>query len=84
MNEKQIEALVLMMEECGELTQACSKVIRTEGAERYRKNLQDEVGDVMCMVEILYKAGLIDETKLIGRMKRKQKKLEKWSNIFDS
>ena len=72
------------MEECGELVQACSKVIRTEGEnEKFLKNLRDEVGDVLCMIEILHMAGLVDEGKLIRRMKTKKKKLEKWSNIFD-
>lgn len=78
------EILTCTMEECGELVQACSKVIRTEGEkEKYLKNLRDEVGDVLCMIEILHMAGLVDETKLIRRMKTKKKKLEKWSTIFD-
>ena len=78
------EVLICTMEECGELIQACSKVIRTDGAtEKYLKNLQDEVGDVMCMVEILHMAGLLDEDKLMRRMKAKKRKLQKWSNIFD-
>ena len=77
------EVLICTMEECGELIQACSKVIRTDGADKYLKNLQDEVGDVLCMVEILHMAGLLDEKKLMRRMKAKKKKLEKWSTIFD-
>ena len=80
---KRDEALILMMEECGELTQACSKVIRTDGAEKYVTNLQEEVGDVLCMIEILHTAGLLDEDKLLERMKKKKRKLNKWSNIFD-
>ena len=80
---KRDEALILMMEECGELTQACSKVIRTDGAEKYVTNLQEEVGDVLCMIEILHTAGLLDEDKLLERMKKKKRKLKKWSNIFD-
>ena len=79
---KRDEALILMMEECGELTQACSKVIRTDGAEKYVTNLQEEVGDVLCMIEILHTAGLLDEDKLLERMKKKKRKLKKWSNIF--
>ena len=31
--DKQTEALIITMEECGELTQACSKVIRTNQKE---------------------------------------------------
>ena len=78
------EVLTCTMEECGELVQACSKVIRTKGEkERYLKNLQDEVGDVLCMIEILHKAGLVNDDKLLRRVKAKRRKLEKWSSIFD-
>ena len=83
MNKKVEEALVCTMEECGELIQACSKMIRTDGAEKYHKNLQEEVGDVMCMIEILHTVGLLDEKKLLRRMESKKRKLEKWSTIFD-
>ena len=83
MNQRD-EVLICTMEECGELIQACSKVIRTDGADaKYLKNLQDEVGDVLCMIQILHMSGLIDEDKLLRRIKRKKKKLEKWSNIFN-
>ena len=85
--DKHKEVLVLTMEECGELIQACSKVIRTmddpDCDDKWVKNLEEEVGDVMCMVEILHMAGLVDEDKLMGRMKRKKKKLERWSTIFE-
>ena len=80
---KRDEVLICTMEECGEVIQACSKVIRTDGDAKYLKNLQDEVGDVLCMVEILHMAGLLDEKKLMRRMKAKKKKLERWSTIFD-
>ena len=77
------EMLVITMEECGELTQACSKYIRTKGRAKYRQNLRDEVGDVMCMIEILKMAGLVTEEQIQTRMQEKRKKLEKWSTIFD-
>jgi len=77
------EMLVITMEECGELTQACSKVIRTKGRAKYRRNLRDEIGDVMCMIEILKMSGMVTEEQIQERMKEKKKKLEKWSNIFD-
>ena len=83
MDKKIEEALVCTMEECGEVIQACSKMIRTDGAEKYATNLQEEVGDVLCMIEILHTAGLLDEDKLLERMKKKKRKLKKWSNIFD-
>ena len=54
MNKRQ-EMLVITMEECAELSQACSKLIRFEDdqSEQDIKNLQDEIGDVMCMIDIM-------------------------------
>ena len=77
------EILVITMEECGELIQACSKVMRTKGRAKYRRNLRDEIGDVMCMIEILKMSGIVTDEQIQERMKEKRKKLEKWSNIFN-
>ncbi len=77
------EILVITMEECGELIQACSKVIRTGGRAKYRRNLRDEIGDVMCMIEILKMSGMVTEGQIQERMKEKETKLRKWSNIFE-
>ena len=50
--DKLQELLPITMEECGELVQACSKAIRCDN---YYSNdkLTEEVGDVMCMFELL-------------------------------
>ena len=77
------EILIVTMEECGELTQACSKVIRSNGKKKYIKDLQDEIGDVMCMIEILKMASLISDDQISERMEVKRNKLIKWSNIFN-
>ena len=50
--KKQEEMLVICMEECAELIQACSKMIRFDEP-CDTKQLQEEIGDVMCMIEIL-------------------------------
>jgi len=83
MKNKTREALIITMEECGELTQACSKMIRSNGTTKYRKKLQDEIGDVMCMIEILKMGRLVTDRQIEDRMAVKRKKLEKWSSIFD-
>jgi NTP pyrophosphatase (non-canonical NTP hydrolase) len=77
------EMLIITMEECGELVHACSKVIRTKGRAKYRRNLRDEIGDVMCMIEILKMSGMVTEEQIQERMKEKEKKLRKWSSIFE-
>ena len=40
------------MEECGELIQECSKSIRKEHYYN-NKELTEEIGDVLCMIELL-------------------------------
>ena len=79
---KKAEAYTILMEECGELIQACSKMIRTKGSAVYRKQLQDEIGDVMCMIEILKMSGFVTDKQIEDRMEVKKKKLMKWSLLF--
>jgi NTP pyrophosphatase (non-canonical NTP hydrolase) len=81
--DKQTEALVITMEECGELTQACSKVIRTNQKEEYMRELTKEVGDVMCMIDLLVQNNLVDENNIKLCAKKKREKLKKWSNLFN-
>ena len=80
--KKREEALVITMEECGELVQACSKVIRTKEDTKYMRKLQDEIGDVMTMIEILKISGFVTDKQIEDRMKEKKKKLMKWSLLF--
>ena len=79
---KDTETLIITMEECGELIQACSKIIRSNGKKKYLDNLQDEAGDVYCMLKLLISRGLIDESKLQEREQEKLGKLKKWSKLF--
>tara|TARA_Y100001937_G_C7106162_1_gene325110 strand:+ start:72 stop:344 length:273 start_codon:yes stop_codon:yes gene_type:complete len=86
MNLKQ-ELLVITMEECAELTQACSKIIRFSEDNILDvddiANLQDEVGDVACMIELLKEFNLVDEDKIKDRIELKRAKLKKWSSLFN-
>ena len=83
MNKRQ-EMLVITMEECAELSQACSKLIRFEDdrTENDILNLQDEIGDVMCMIDIMKHSGLVSEEQIEERKKVKKEKLMKWSLLF--
>ena len=80
--KKREELFVITMEECGELIQACSKMIRSKGKTKYERNLQDEVGDVVCMIEILKMNGLVNDKLIEERVKEKKEKLMKWSMLF--
>ena len=83
MNKRQ-EMLVITMEECAELSQACSKLIRFQDdqSEQDIKNLQDEIGDVMCMIDIMKHSGLVSEEQIEERKLVKKDKLMKWSLLF--
>ena len=81
------ELMIITMEECGELTQACSKVLRTmtkEGdvrADALEKLIQ-EVGDVMCMIELMEDHGLIKHYEILEGIDAKRQKLRKWSSLI--
>lgn len=79
---KRKEAFVILMEECGELIQACSKMIRTNGETKYERQLQDEVGDVLTLIEVLKHSGLVTDKQIEDRMKIKKEKLMKWSILY--
>ncbi len=79
--KKKEEMLVITMEECGELIQACSKMLRF-GEDQDYTQLQEEIGDVMCMIEILRDGGLVSDKQIADRIKVKKEKLMKWSLLF--
>ena len=79
--KKREEMLVITMEECGELIQACSKMLRF-GEDQDYTQLQEEIGDVMCMIEILRDGGLVSDKQIADRIKVKKEKLMKWSLLF--
>ena len=81
------ELMIITMEECGELTQACSKVLRTmtqEGdvrADALEKLIQ-EVGDVMCMIELMEDHGLMKRSEILAGVDAKREKLRRWSELI--
>ena len=79
--DKLQELLTITMEECGELIQECSKSIRKEHYYN-NKELTDEIGDVLCMIELLKSNELVNEHELNRRITLKKLKLKKWSNLL--
>ena len=74
--------LVITMEECGELVQACSKAIRKDN-HRENQLLKEEIGDVYAMLQLLVKFDIVSWEELDERVKVKNKKLSKWSELID-
>ena len=80
--EYNTELLVVTMEECGELVQACSKAIRKDN-HRDNQLLKEEIGDVYAMIQLLVKFDIVSWDELDERVKVKNKKLSKWSELID-
>ena len=66
--------LIVAMEECGELIQACSKVYRHGNKKEDKKLLSEEIGDVLAMISLLIEEGYVNldiaENKKIAREKK--------------
>jgi len=81
------EILLITQEECAEVTQAISKVFRFgfdsvhKGIDN-RTHLEEEIGDLMCMIDLLIDTGIVSEAACIAAKNEKLNKLTQWSNIF--
>ena len=80
--DKLQELMTITMEECGELIQVCSKAIRCDNYYNNDK-LTEEVGDIMCMIDLLHEYDLISWTDVDNRVLEKKKKLKKWSSLYE-
>lgn len=81
------EILVITAEECAEVTQIVTKSLRFGLESNYtgptnRELLTNELGDLMCMVDILIDRGIIDADQLAMSKAIKLERLKIWSNIF--
>ena len=80
------EVMLITQEECAEVTQAISKVFRfgflsEHNGRNNRQHLEEEIGDLMCMVDLMREANLINWENVIDASVKKREKLRKWSNI---
>jgi NTP pyrophosphatase (non-canonical NTP hydrolase) len=76
------EALVILAEECGELTQAAMKIIRFGASDREIERLEQEAGDVMCLLEYLHSYDMISWTNIDDASERKREKLKIYSDLY--
>ena len=80
------QLLVVTMEECGELVQACSKLLRRQelySDSKYVQNLKDEIGDVFTMIDLLVEWDVLSWTEIEERRVVKRNKLSKWSELCE-
>ena len=83
---KREEALVILMEECGELVQSCSKILRRQelyADTKYVQNLKDEIGDVYTMIKLMVEHDVVSWDELEKRNDHKREKLKKWSDLIE-
>ena len=78
------EHMVILAEECGELTQACMKILRRQYLDsKCRKELTEEIGDVLCLINKVIELNLVSQEDVLERIEVKKEKLKKWSRLDD-
>jgi len=80
----------ILQEECAEVIQAVSKCrrfgideIHLKLGKSNRENLTEEVGDLLCMIDLLIKSGIVDDQAVYLARVAKEEKLKKWSTIYN-
>ena len=86
---REMEALLILQEECGELTQAISKCFRFGKDSEWnginnRERLESEIGDVLAMIDILIEGAYVSDSNVNQARMDKKEKLKKWSKIYDT
>lgn len=83
------EAMDILQEECGEVIVEVSKCRRFGLQSTHYKTglthtemLENEIGDVLAMVDILIEQGIVSKACLEAAKQAKKEKLTKWSNIY--
>jgi len=89
MDPKQKEALDILQEECAEVIQAVSKIsrfgldnLKPGKPKTNREHLEEELGDLVAMIDILTRNGVVDSANIEMAAAAKVEKLKQWSKIF--
>lgn len=91
MDPKTKEILDITQEECAEVVVAVSKISRF-GIDNFkpgkpktnREHLEEEVGDLLAMVDLMIEHKIIDSTSVDVARAAKKDKLKQWSNIYSN
>ena len=83
------EVMDILQEECAEVIQAISKIsrfgldnLKPGKPKTNREHLEEELGDLQAMVEILQELDIVSYTNIEKAAEAKREKLKIWSNIF--
>ena len=75
------EVLVILQEECAEVIQIASKVHRFGLDNDNKKRLEQELGDLQCMIDLCVEHKLVDPIMVEVHKQEKREKLKVWSDI---
>ena len=82
------EILCITQEECAEVSQSVSKIFRFGWDSKHpktgvnnREHLEEEIGDLLAMVDILVEKCIISDSNVNEARKAKREKLKAWSSI---
>lgn len=81
------EMLTITMEECAEVIQACSKILRFGPDSEHEgvtalDSLEKELGDLQMMIDLLHQHDLVSFTRMDEYANQKYEKLKKFSNLI--
>jgi hypothetical protein len=73
---EEVELLTIFAEECSEAAIEAAKQIRFGNSK-----IESEVGDLMCMINLLHEKGYINMDNVAYCTEAKRNKLKQWSNL---
>ena len=90
METKEEEIMLILQEECAEVTQAISKCFRF-GVDNFkpgkpktnREHLAEELGDLQAMIDLCIKCNIVGSEQISIAADNKIAKLKKWSSIYE-
>jgi len=81
---KMTESLIILAEECAEVSQVVAKLQRFGLYDRGNiHRLEEEIGDILAMIGILAHHNYINEENVMNRIPIKLEKLKHYSDIKD-
>ena len=88
MDNETKEILCIAQEECAEVSQAISKIfrfgpdqIKYNQDKTNREHLEEEIGDLLCMIDILVQKTILSDWNINEARINKLEKLKQWSSI---
>lgn len=82
-NDSATELLTILQEECAEVIVEISKVKRFGQEKKNIDRLAKEVGDLVCMIELLQNWEVVSHSAVEDARQEKYSKLRRWSNLFN-